>query len=211
MSQIIKLSEGASLTDEQVKQVAAAVKGCKIVAFPTDTVYGLGATGLVKAAARRMYQIKERPSLKPFPIFVASKDAAKKWAVWTPVAEALAQRFWPGALTLVLKPTAEGRLLTFGEYQTVAFRVPNHPVLLKLLEASGVPWVQTSANRSGQPSLVDGAEVVKAFDGVADVIIDGGKAPGVESTIVDATGAAPRVMREGAIKTADILSAGALS
>lgn len=211
MSLIIKLENGASLSDEQVKQVAAAVKGCKILAFPTDTVYGLGSTGLVKAAARRMYQIKERPNLKPFPIFVHSAEAAKKWAEWTPGAEALAKKFWPGSVTLVMRPTAEGRLLTFGEYQTVAFRVPNHPVLLKLLEASGVPWVQTSANRSGQPSLVDGAEVVKSFDGIADVIIDAGKAPGIESTIVDVTGAVPRVMREGAVKAADILAAGALS
>jgi L-threonylcarbamoyladenylate synthase len=202
MSQIIKLEE---LTDEKIKAIGAAAKGTKIIAFPTDTVYGLGSTGLIKAAARRIYQIKERPTIKPLPVFVHSLEAAKRWVEWTPAADALAKRFWPGQLTLVLKHTEEGRLLTFPEYKTVAIRVPNHPQLLKLIEASGVPWVQTSANKSGQPSVVDGAELIKQFTGVADWIIDGGTVPGSESTIVDATGA-PRVMREGALKTADILS-----
>ena len=189
----------ADLTDEQIKAVGAAVRGAKILAFPTDTVYGLGSTGVIKAAARRIYQIKERPNIKPLPVFVHSAEAAKKYVEWTPVAEDLAKKHWPGALTLVLKPTAEGRLLTFAEYQTVAVRVPNHPLLLKLIEASGVPWVQTSANRSGQPSIDDGAQVVEQFQSAVDIIIDGGKTPGGESTIVDATGAAPRVIRQGAI------------
>lgn len=208
MSQIIKLDQ---LNEELIKTIGAAAKGCKVIAFPTDTVYGLGSTGLIKAASRRLYQIKERPSIKPLPTFVHSVEAAKKYVEWTPAAEALASRFWPGALTLILKPTAEGRLLTFPEYQTVAMRVPNHPMLLKLIEASGVPWVQTSANRSGQPSVVEGSELVKQFDGVADWIIDGGKVPGVESTLVDVTKAAPLVMREGAIKAADILAVGVSS
>ncbi len=198
MSQIIKTENGV-LSDEQIKTVAAAAKSCKIIAFPTDTVYGLGSTGLIKAAARRIYQIKERPSIKPLPIFVHSIEAAKKWVEWTPLADALAKKHWPGPLTLVLKHTTEGQLLTFPEYKTVAIRVPNHPALLKIIEASGVPWVQTSANRSGQESLNDGAAVAAAFTGAVDFIIDGGRAPGLESTIVDATGDAPRVIRQGAI------------
>lgn len=205
MSQIIKAE---ALDDETIKKIAAAAKGCKIIVFPTDTVYGIGSTGLIKAAARRIYQIKERPSIKPLPTFVHSLEAAKKWVEWTPLADALAKKFWPGQLTLVLKHTKEGELLTFPEYKTVAIRVPQHPVLLKLIEASGVPWVQTSANRSGQPSLVDGAEAAKTFDGVADWIIDAGKAPGTESTIVDATKDKPIVLREGAIKASEILSVG---
>lgn len=209
MSQIIKLENGAALTGEQIKALANAVNACKIIAFPTDTVYGLGSTGLVKAAARRIYQIKERPGLKPLPILVHSVAAAKRWVEWTKAAEAMAGRFWPGALTLVLKPTAEGRLLTFAEYQTVAIRVPNHPALLALIEASGVPWVSTSANKSGSPSLNDGAEVVKQFDGVADWIIDAGRTPGAESSLVDATQSPPRLLREGAIKTADLAAAAA--
>jgi L-threonylcarbamoyladenylate synthase len=205
MTQIVKADQ---LNDETIAKIAAAVKGCKIIVFPTDTVYGIGSTGLVKAAARRIYQIKERPSIKPLPTFVHSLEAAKKWVEWTPLADALAKRFWPGKLTLVLKHTREGELLTFPEYRTIAIRVPDNAIVLKLIEASGVPWVQTSANRSGQPSLVDGAEAARTFDGVADWIIDAGKAPGTESTIVDATGDKPIVLREGAIKASEILSAG---
>lgn len=203
MTQIIKTGNG-TLTDEQVKTLACAAKSCKIVAFPTDTVYCLGSTGLIKAASRRIFQIKERSSIKPLPVFVHSAEAAKKWAEWTPLAEGLAKRFWPGPLTLVLKHTAEGQLLTFPEYKTIAVSVPNHAALLKVLEASGVPWAQSSANRSGQPPLADGAAVTSAFSGAVDFIVDGGRAPGVESTIVDASGPAPRVIREGAIKAADI-------
>jgi L-threonylcarbamoyladenylate synthase len=195
MTQILK----PELTEEQIKSVAAAAKGCKIVAFPTDTVYGLGSTALIKAAARRIYQIKERPSIKPLPIFVHSIEAAKQWVKWTATADDLAKKHWPGAMTLVLKTSEQGRLLTFPEYQTLAIRVPNHPLLLKIIETSGVPWVQTSANKSGQPSLNDGDEVAKAFDGVVDWIIDAGKTPGVESTIVDAVDAAPRIIRQGAV------------
>lgn len=199
MTNIIKLENGA-LDEERLKAVASAAKGSKIVAFPTDTVYGFGSTGLIKAAARRIYQIKERPNIKPLAVFVHSIEAAKKWVEWTPLAEELAKKHWPGPLMLVLKHTKDGQLLTFPEYKTIAIRVPNHPVLLKLIELSGVPWVQTSANRSGQPSLNDGAEVVKSFDGAVDYILDGGTTPGLESTVVDATGDKPVVLRQGALK-----------
>lgn len=200
MTRIMRPQPDGSLLPEQLSALAEAARGCKIIAFPTDTVYGLGSTGLVKAAARRIYQLKERPSLKPLPVLVHSIEAAKIWAEWTPAAEQLARRFWPGALTLVLRPTEKGRLLTFAEYQTVAFRVPALPLLRKMIEASGVPWASTSANRSGEPALTDGAAVVAAFDGRVEFIVDAGRAPGVESTLVDATAPPARVLREGAIK-----------
>ncbi len=204
---VLKLGADGKLAPEQTQQVAKAAKSCKVVAFPTDTVYGLGSTGLIKAAARRIYQIKQRPTLKPLPIFVASLAAAKRWAAFSPAADLLARKFWPGALTLVLKPTEEGRLLTFAEYQTVAIRVPNQPALLELLAASDVPWVQTSANRSGAPSLNDADAVLREFDGLVDYVIDGGATPAVESTLVDATQLPVRVVREGAVKQRDVLEA----
>lgn len=207
MSVIIRLPDGEAMPPGLLSKVAAGAKACRIVAFPTDTVYGLGSTALVKAAARRIYQIKGRSTMKPLPVLVHSAESAKRWVEWTPAAEFLARRFWPGPLTLVLKPTQEGRLLTFAEYQTVAIRVPNHALLLELIEASGVPWASTSANLSGSPSLLEGEEVVKAFDGSVDFIISAGRAPGVESTVAEATGTPVRVLREGAIKTGDILSA----
>lgn len=207
MTEIIKLSTGENLSPSALSHLAAAAKSCKIVAFPTDTVYGVGSTGLIKAASRRIYQIKERSTLKPLPVLVKSVEAAKRWLQWTEQAELLARKFWPGALTLVLRPTEEGRLLTFGEYQTVAVRVPAHPVILSLLEASDIPWVSTSANLSGRPAITDGAELIKQFVGHVDHIIDAGPVPGTESTIVDASQAPVRVIREGALKTSQIMEA----
>lgn len=199
------LKSPLSATD--VETLAAAVKACKILAFPTDTVYGLGSTGLVKAAARRIYQIKGRPSVKPLPILVDSMAAAKRWVEWTPAADALARKFWPGALTLVLKPTEEGRLLTFAEFQTVAIRVPAHDELREIIAASGVPWATTSANVSGSKSLSTGAEVAAQFDGLVDFVLDGGVAPGRESTLADVASLPVRVLREGAIPSKDIFQA----
>ncbi len=196
---VIKVREDGGLSDEEISKIAAAAKGCKIIAFPTDTVYGLGSTGLIKAASRRIYQIKQRSMMKPLPVLVHSQAAALRWVEMTPHGETLAKKFWPGGLTLVLKPTQEGRLLTFPEYQTLAIRVPSHPLLLKLIEASGVPWVSTSANISDSPSLLDGLSVTKQFEGLVDFIIDGGAAGGVESTIVDVSHPEARVMREGAL------------
>lgn len=210
MSVIIRLEPGSELPEEEVRRLAGAVRSCKVLAFPTDTVYGLGSTGLVKAAWRRIYQIKGRPSLKPLPILVHSREAASRWVEWTPAGEALARRFWPGALTLVLKPTAEGRLLSFAEYQTLAIRVPGHPGLLKLIEASGVPWASTSANLSGLPPLADGEAVARQFDGRADFILCAGPAPGTESTLVDASSGPVRVLREGAVGSAQIREACAM-
>ncbi|MEK7858946.1 MAG: L-threonylcarbamoyladenylate synthase [Elusimicrobiota bacterium] len=208
MSEIIKVAPGDALPPETLQRVAAAAKGCKIICFPTDTVYGLGSTGLIKAAARRIYQIKDRSTLKPLPILVCSTAEARKWAEWTPAAELLARAFWPGPLTLVLRPTADGRLLTFAEYQTIAIRVPGLPLLSALLQASGVPWVSTSANTAGKPALTEGAAVTEQFKDQVDFIIDAGSCPGgVESTLVDASGEPVRIVREGAVPSAAILAA----
>lgn len=207
MTEIIRLAEHENISGDALKRVAAAAKACKIIVFPTDTVYGIGSTGLIKAASRRIYDIKQRSALKPMPILVKSAAEAKRWAQWSPAAELLARRFWPGGLTLVLKPTQEGRLLTFAEYPTLAIRVPSHPVILKLLEASDVPWAATSANVSGAPACTDGASAVRQFDGVADYIIDAGTSGGVESTLIDASQIPIRVLREGALPSATILEA----
>jgi L-threonylcarbamoyladenylate synthase len=207
MAEIIKTSLGGLLDPGTLKRVADAARACKLVVFPTDTVYGIGSTGLIKAAARRIYQAKSRSALKPLPILVHSAEAAKKWVEWTPAAQRLASLFWPGALTLVLRPTAEGRLLTFAEYQTVAIRVPKHPLLQSLLEASGVPWASTSANLSGSPALNDAAAVASQFSALVDYIIDGGITPGLESTVVDASALPIRILRQGAVKSNDILEA----
>ena len=207
MTEIIKLAENENLAGETLHRLAKAAQACKMIVFPTDTVYGLGSTGLIKAASRKIYQIKQRNALKPLPILVKSTAEAKLWAQWTPAADLLAEKFWPGALTLVLKPTDEGRILTFAEYPTIALRVPAHPVILALLEASDIPWVATSANISGKPPCADGKAAGDQFQGTADFVIDAGPGGGRESTLVDASALPVRILREGAISSADILSA----
>jgi len=199
MSMTLQPGPGGSLPEQSVQELAEAVRQAKVLAFPTETVYGLGTTALIKAAVRRIYEIKRRDSLKPLPILVHSAQAVRRWACWTPAAEALARRFWPGPLTIALCPTKEGRILAFAETPTVAFRVPDHPLLLRLLAASGVPWASTSANRSGLPELADGEQVAAEFGGEVDYVLAAGRTPGGVSTVVDASGDAVRVLREGII------------
>lgn len=207
MSEIIRLAPGKNLEGETLRKVASAAKACKIIGFPTDTVYGIGSTALIKAAARRIYQIKARSSTKPLPILVPSVVEAKRWVVWTQAAELLAKRFWPGSLTLVLKVSDEGRLLTFAEYGTLAIRVPAHPVALSLLETSGVPWVATSANISGKPALTEGGDLIEHFGDSLDYIISAGATPGVESTVVDASASIARILRQGQVPAEAIIEA----
>lgn len=199
MPNAFKTAADGSLSAADAAAVGAAAKGCKIVAFPTESSYALGSTGLIKAATRRLLQIKERSTLKPLAVMVSSVEEAKKWVEWTPLAETLAAKLWPGAVALLLKPTAQGRLLTFPEYPTVAIRVPSHPGTRAALAASGVPWVYTSANKSGQAPLRDGAAVNSALGAEIDLLVDGGTAPEGEATVVDASGDKPRIVRQGIV------------
>lgn len=207
MPEILKTAADGSLSSADASKAGLAGKGCKTVAFPTETAYALGSTGLIKAATRRLLQIKERSTLKPLPVMVASVEEAKKWVEWTPLADALAAKLWPGAVALLLKPTAQGRLLTFPEYPTVAIRVPSHPAARAMLEKSGVPWVYTSANKSGQAPLSDFAAVNAALGGELDLIVDGGTAANGEATIVDATGEKPRVTKVGLVSAEQVMGA----
>lgn len=184
---------------KQLRELAAALKACKVCAFPTDTVYGLGSTGLLEAALRRIYRIKGRDPMKPLPILVKSTEEAKRWTMWTPQADRLASRFWPGPLTIVLRPSREGRLLPFREFSTLGVRVPAHPTIRDLLTEADIPIASTSANLSGQAALARGEEVVGVFGDLVDYILDAGEVAGIESTVVDATGEPARVLREGKI------------
>jgi len=204
MPDSLPLSPDGSLSPENAARAGAAGKSTKLVAFPTESSYAVGSTGLIKSATRRVLQVKERSTLKPLAVMVHSTDAAKAWVEWTPLAEALAAKFWPGPLLLLLQPSAQGRLLTFPEYPTVAIRVPSHPAARAMIAASGVPWVYTSANKSGQPALTDAAAVSAALEHEIDLIIDGGTVPEGEATVVDATGNKPRIARQG-IVPADLI------
>ena len=176
-----------------------------MIAFPTDTVYGLGADAFNSAAVDRVYAIKKRPGQRQFPLLVADMDRMTGLAQTIPdIGWFMAKRFWPGALTLVLsKRNSLCESLSPGP--TIALRVPDHPICLALIDGLGSPLVGTSANISGRPPALTAGEVREQLGGEIDLIIDGGRSPGgKESTVVDVTGDKPVILREGAIPSAEI-------
>jgi len=186
---------------KQVEQGIAILKQGGVVAFPTDTVYGLGASISIRHAVERVYEVKERPRSMPLPLLLADKSQIAEVAYLVPqIAWRLADKFFPGALTIVLyKSKSVPHIITSGG-KTVAVRIPAHPVPVALIQGVGTPIVGTSANLSGKPSVLNAAEVYAQLGDKVDLIIDGGRCPGgKESTIVDLTGETPLILREGAI------------
>jgi L-threonylcarbamoyladenylate synthase len=189
-----------------IAEAARCLAAGGLVAFPTETVYGLGADAGNGAAVARLYAAKGRPSFNPLIAHVADGAAARRLARLDAIAERLAARFWPGPLTLVLPRAPEcpvAELATAG-LDSVAVRVPAHPVARALLQAFGGPVVAPSANRSGHVSPTTAAHVLADLRGRVDLILDGGPAPvGVESTIVACLGA-PLLLRPGGIPRTEI-------
>jgi len=183
---------------------AEVLRAGGLVAFPTETVYGLGADALSGSAVARIFEAKERPWGNPLIVHLASVAALESVAARVPPrARDAAARFWPGPLTLVLPRGSAVPLITTGGLPTVAARVPSHPVALALIEASGRPIAAPSANRSGRPSPTRAEHVREDLDGRVDLILDGGPtAGGAGSTIADCTVWPPRVLRQGAIDLA---------
>lgn len=184
-------------------EAAALLRAGRLVAFPTETVYGLGANALDEAAVRRIYEAKGRPAFNPIIVHVASADTARALAAeWTAAADALARAFWPGPLTLVVRRApAIPDIVTAGG-DTVGVRVPAHPVALALLREAAIPVAAPSANLSMQVSPTSARHVQRALGGGdrVDLLIDGGETRvGIESTVVDTTGGVPRVLRPGMI------------
>lgn len=195
------LAVSARASAAVIDRAAATLRAGGLVAFPTETVYGLGANALDEAAVRRIFAAKGRPVDNPLIVHIA--DASHLDALCssvTPLARQLAARHWPGPLTLVLQATPAVPAVTRGGLETVAVRVPDHPVALHLLRAARVPIAAPSANRSGRPSPTTAEHVRADFGDAVDVIVDGGPCGlGVESTVVDARGDVPIVLREGMI------------
>ncbi len=189
----------------EIERGVAILKEGGIVAFPTDTVYGLGACFNIVPAVERVYAVKQRPRTLALPLLLSNILQISEVAYPVPgVAWLLAASFLPGALTLVLhKSGSVPDIITAGA-DTVAVRVPAHPVPLALIEGAGVPVVGTSANLSGRPSLLTAGEVRAEFGGSIDLVIDGRCSGGRESTIVDVTGEIPVVLREGAITAEEL-------
>ena len=177
-----------------------------IIAFPTDTVYGLGALAFDNAAIESIYNAKERPIEKAIPILIADVDDLQTVAADIPnMARIFASRFWPGPLTCIV-PKKRTLPLAVSATSTVAVRIPDHPNARALLRAAG-PMAVTSANISGQPSPSTAQEVYDQLKGRIPLILDGGKTPGgVPSTLVDCTGEKPIILREGPITLDELLA-----
>ena len=184
-----------------IEQAAEVLRAGGLVALPTETVYGLGADAENPAAVARVYQAKGRPPTHPLIVHLAGADRLDSWADGVPeAARLLAGRFWPGPLTLVLRRGSRVPLEATGGLETVALRVPNHPVALELLKTFGGGIAAPSANRFGSVSPTTAAHVRAELGDAVDFVLDGGPCQvGVESTIVDATGDTLSILRPGGV------------
>ena len=194
-------------TPEEIAYAAGILRSGGLVAFPTETVYGLGADATNERAVARIFAAKGRPVDHPVIVHLGAADELERWARDVPaVAWRLAARFWPGPLTLILKRAPGVSDALTGGQDTVGLRVPNHPVALALLQAFGGGLAAPSANRFGRISPTLAAHVLAEFGDAVDCVIDGGPcAVGLESTILDLSGTRPRVLRPGAV-TPDALA-----
>jgi L-threonylcarbamoyladenylate synthase len=180
---------------------AGVIEAGGVVAFPTETFYGLGVAALDAAAVRRLFALKGRPESRPVLVLVDDPARIERIALLTTVARELIARHWPGALTLVLaaRPVVPTEL-TAGT-GTIGVRQPGHPVARALASAVGGPITAPSANRTGDTPPTTAGEVLRVFDGVIDLVLDAGPTPGgLPSTVLDVTVDPPRVLREGAVR-----------
>lgn len=189
---------------EDFKEAAQILQNGGLVAFPTETVYGLGGDGMREDASKKIYAAKGRPSDNPLIIHISDINMLEELAEEIPeAAKKLAEKYWPGPLTMVFKKKKEVPYGTTGGLDTVAVRMPNHEIALKLISYSGVAIAAPSANTSGRPSPTQASHVVEDLDGKIDMILDGGEVGiGIESTIVDLTGNVPMILRPGYITKA---------
>ncbi|MBI4769820.1 MAG: threonylcarbamoyl-AMP synthase [Chloroflexi bacterium] len=190
-----------------IRHAADVLRYGGLVAFPTDTVYGVGAPAFDEVTVSRLYTIKGRSTDKAIAVLLASADDLPRvTAGLNPMAQRLARAFWPGPLTLVVArhPDLPQEV---SHDQTVGVRVPDHPTALALLAATG-PLAVTSANRSGEKNPLSAADVLAGLRNRFDLLLDGGRTPGgAPSTVVDCLGSAPRILRSGPISEEQLLAA----
>ena len=205
-TEYVDLREGKDIK-EGIKKAADIIKKGGLVAFPTETVYGLGANGLDENAVPKIYEAKGRPSDNPLILHISEFDEIKSIVEEIPkTAIILAEEFWPGPLTMVLKKSDIVPYRTTGGLESVAVRMPSNRIARELIKASGVPIAAPSANSSGRPSPTKASHVLYDLDGKIDLVIDGGAVDiGLESTIVDVTTEVPVILRPGFI-TEEMLS-----
>ncbi len=198
----------AAPDEAAMREAAECIKRGGLVAFPTETVYGLGADSFNEEAVKKIYVAKGRPSDNPLISHIASMDEALKLAeTVTKDAKKLMDAFWGGPLTIILKRRSNVPGIISAGLDTVSIRMPSHSVANMLIRLSGTPIAAPSANLSGSPSPTTFEHCKKDLDGRVDMIIDGGSSDiGVESTVVDMTGDVPVILRPGAVTLEDIIS-----
>jgi len=201
MARVLKAEAEGSLAE-----ALAVLKGGGLIAYPSDTVYGLGAAASDERAVARAFAVKGRLSEKALPLLLADvEDMAPLCAEVPPIAKLLTERFWPGPLTVVLRRSPSFQSPALGGGDSVALRVPDHFFLRQLIRALGEPITGTSANRSGRPSCRTAREVQRQLGNAVDLIIDGGSSRvGQESTVVDITLDHPKIVRGGALSRKEI-------
>ncbi len=194
------------MTSEQIKRAVEILRQGGLVAFPTETVYGLGADATNPSAMKKLYAVKRRPADHPVIVHFASAEAAFAWAREVPeAARKLAEHFWPGPLTLILKRSAKAQDFITGGQDAVGLRVPSHPVARELLNTFGNGIAAPSANRFGLISPTTAAHVRADLGNDVDLVLEGGPSEvGIESTILDLSGAGPVLLRPGRISKAQL-------
>jgi tRNA threonylcarbamoyl adenosine modification protein (Sua5/YciO/YrdC/YwlC family) len=185
---------------------AAALAAGKVVAVPTDTVYGLAVDPRLAGAVDRVFSLKQRPDRFALPVLIAEPGEMAELAELTPGAERLASRYWPGALTLVLRRRPEVSFELGGDPLTIGLRCPSHGLVRDLLRRTG-PLAVTSANRHGEAPLHSAAEVTAHFGTGVVAVLDGGRCEGRPSTVVSLTGGEPQCLREGDLAFSELLAA----
>jgi len=200
--------ETKRITD-RIDEAVQIIKEGGLAAVPTETVYGLAGNGLNEAAVSEIYEVKGRPAIKPLSLMVPDESAMERYCEDVPPqAHALAERFWPGPLTIVLKAKTEIPSIVLAGGKTVGLRCPDHPLTLRLLRECGLPLAAPSANPSGAESPKTAQQVLEYFDGRIGAVIDGGPCGiGRESTLIDMSATPYRILREGALPEVEIAQA----
>jgi len=191
--------------EDELRKVAKIARNGGLVAFPTETVYGLGTNAFNEIAVRRLFEVKQRPPDNPVSVLISSFEQIEQLAEVNETAKKLIKAFFPGPITVVMKAKPKVPSTITAGTGKVAVRMPDHPIALKIVELAEVPLATPSANISGKPSPTKAEHVIEDFMGKIDAIVDGGETGiGIESTVIDTTTKPPKILRLGAIPAEEI-------
>lgn len=200
-TELIKIDTSIRDWDKQLSKAAEVLRNGGLVAFPTETVYGLGANALDKRAVKGIYEAKGRPSDNPLIIHIAEESSLESLVDYIPPsAMVLIDTYWPGPLTLIMPKSGKVPSIITAGLDTIAIRMPSNPIALALIKKAGIPVAAPSANSSGKPSPTSAKHVLEDLNGKVDIVIDGGNTDiGLESTVLDLTSDPPVILRPGGI------------